>query len=171
MNSVKIVSRILFYITRVLSIAYFAMAALSVFALSTGLGLGFREDRKYFSVFYPFTTAPFLNGDYNLPYIVFYFLLPISLYGLFFLLVSNVFKVFFQPRLFTEYGIGRLKGFYLANLIIPGATILLTSIFTEVDNASIVFVALHFILGVFAFFLAAIFKQGVHLQNQQDLII
>jgi hypothetical protein len=154
-----------------LSIAYFAMAALSVFALSTGLGLGFREDRKYFSVFYPFTTAPFLNGDYNLPYIVFYFLLPISLYGLFFLLVSNVFKVFFQPRLFTEYGIGRLKGFYLANLIIPGATILLTSIFTEVDNASIVFVALHFILGVFAFFLAAIFKQGVHLQNQQDLII
>jgi hypothetical protein len=73
--------------------------------------------------------------------------------------------------LFTQYGIGRLKGFYLANLIIPGATILLTSFFTEVDDTSVIFIALHFILGVFAFFLAAIFRQGVHLQNQQDLII
>jgi hypothetical protein len=171
MNSVKIVSRILFYITRVLSFAYFFSALLSVFALTTGLGLGFSKEKKYFHVFYPFTKIPFLIGDYNIPYIVFTFLLPISLYGLFFLLVSNVFKVFFQPRLFTQYGIGRLKGFYLANLIIPGVTILLTSIFTEVDDAAVVFIALHFILGVFAFFLAAIFKQGVHLQNQSDLII
>jgi hypothetical protein len=171
MNSVKIISKTLFYLTRVLSIAYFSMALLSVFALSTGLGLGFKENRKYFHVYYPFTSAPFLNGDYNIPYIIFYFLLPISLYGLFFLLVSNVFKVFFQPRLFTQYGIERLKGFYLANLIIPGATLVLTSIFTDVDDSTVILVALHFILGVFAYFLAAIFKQGVHLQNQQDLII
>jgi hypothetical protein len=147
------------------------MALLSVFALTTGLGLGFSKEKKYFHVFYPFTTTHFLNGDYNLPYIVFTFLLPMSLYGLFFLLVSNVFKVFFQPRLFTQYGIGHLKGFYLANLIIPGAAILLTRFFTEVDDAAVVFIVLHFILGVFAFFLAAIFRQGVLLQNQQDLII
>ena len=30
---------------------------------------------------------------------------------------------------------------------------------------------IHFILGVFAYFLAAIFKQGLQLQKEQDLFI
>jgi hypothetical protein len=171
MNSAKAVSRILFYLTRFLSIAYFFISLLSIFALTSGLGIGFKEDGKYFQVYYPFTKTPFLNGDYNSTYIIFYFLLPITLYGLFFLLASNVFKVFFQPRLFTPNGVKHLKIFYLANLILPGLTLVLTSIFAEVDEAMEILVVVHFILGVFAYLLATIFKQGLHLQNQQDLII
>lgn len=170
-SSVKNVSKVLFYITRVLSFFYFAMAALSAIALSSGWGLGFSDNKKYFHVFYPFTSHPMLNGDYNSTYIIFYFLTPLTLYGLFFLLAGNVFKAFFQPRLFTQYGIKHLRRFYLGNLVVPGTVLLLQSIFAEVDEATEILVAVHFILGVFAYFLAAIFKQGLNLQNEQDLII
>lgn len=171
MTTAKVVSRILFYITRFLSILYFAMPALSILALTTGWGLNLRENDKYFQVYYPFTKSPFINGDYNYTYIIFFFLLPLLLYGLFFLLVSNVFKVFLQPKLFTDYGIKHLKRFYLANFIIPGSVIILMVIFAKVESIAIVFVVLHAILGVFAYLLAAIFRQGLNLQNQQDLII
>lgn len=172
MNNVKIVSKILFYITRFLALCYFAMTAYSIFALITKWSLTFKDGNKYFIVCYPFTEKPFLIGDYYMGYIIFDFLLPLGFYGLFFLLVSNVFKVFFQPKLFTEKSIRHLRRFYLANLIVPGITVLLSSIFSVIDDdLAVPLIVLHFILGVFAYFLAAIFKQGLHLQNEQDLII
>ena len=171
MRSVKAVSRVLCYSARILAVLYFVMAALSLLALTTGWGLNIREGGKYFQVYYPFTKIGFLNGDYNITYIIFFFLLPISLYGLFFLLLSNVFKVFFQPRLFTSYSVKHLRLFYQANCIIPGLVVFLSSFFERVETESIVMVVLHFTLGVFAWFFAAIFKQGVQLQNEQDLYI
>jgi len=48
---------------------------------------------------------------------------------------------------------------------------LFTSFFTAVDDSLIMLTTIHFILGVFAYFLAAIFRQGLNLQHQQDLII
>ncbi len=171
MNTVKIVSRILFYIARFLSIVYFLMAALSLLALTTTWGLNIKEGGKYFQVYYPFTNTPFLNGDYNLPYILLEFLLPISLYGLFFLLLSNVFKVFFQTKLFTESGIKHLRRFYLGNFLVPGIMVLLVSFIDNPESDVIVIIVLHAIIGIFAYFLAAIFKQGLNLQTQQDLYI
>lgn len=171
MTGTKLFARILFFVTRFLAFLYFALTLISFIALTTGWGLGIKDEGKHFVVFYPFTTKPLMLGEYNLPYIIFYFLSVIGLYGLFFLLVSNVFKVFYQPKLFTAFGVRHLKRFYLANFIIPGALVLVTSFFTEVDDSSEILVALHFILGVFAFFLATIFKQGLNLQNEQDLFI
>ncbi len=172
MNSVKIISKVLFYFTRFLAILYFAMPAYSLFTFLTKWGLNIVREGKYFEVLFPFTQKPILLGDYNWAYMVFDFLAPLSLYGLFFLLASNVFKVFFQPKLFTEFGIKHLKRFYIANLTLPALMILTASVFTEIESeiCSILFV-LHTILGVFAYFLAAIFKQGVNLQKEQDLII
>ncbi|WP_337044987.1 DUF2975 domain-containing protein [Emticicia sp. 17c] len=106
-----------------------------------------------------------------MPYIVFDFLSPLGLYGLFFLLSSNVFKVFFQPKLFSQWGVRQLQLFYVANLCLPALTIMLASIFSLVDDIAIILIVLHFILGVFAYFLSAIFKQGLKLQNEQDLFI
>lgn len=171
MNSVKIISKILFYVTRFLAILYFAMSLHSIISLSTKWSLNIKDNGKYFQVCFPFTNKPFLNGEYYTEYIVFYFLVPISLYGLFFLLVSNVFKVFFQPKLFTEYGVKQLKLFYLGNLILPSLTALITSIFTKVEDPTEILILLHFILGIFAYFLAAIFRQGLNLQKEQDLFI
>lgn len=171
MNNVKIVSKILFWFTRLLAIGYFAMASHAAIALLSGWSLKIREGGKYFQVTFPFSQTPFLNGDNNLPYIIFEFLMPLSLYGLFFLWLSNVFKVFFQPKLFTENGIMHLKRFYLGNLFVPGIMVLVVSMIDDPENDAIVVTVLHSIIGVFAYFLAAIFKQGLNLQNEQDLII
>ena len=171
MKTTHIVSKILFYITRFLAIVYFSLSFYSLLTLSTGWFLNFKDNGKYFQICYPFTYHPLMLGDYNVPYIIFDFLSPLSLYGLFFLLISNVFKVFFQPKLFTENGIKHLKRFYLANLFLPGIIIFISSIFVSLDNEISIFIVLHFMLGVFAYFLAAIFKQGLNLQNEQDLFI
>ena len=171
MKTTHIVSRILFYFTRFLSIVYFFLAFYSVFTLTTGLFLTFKENGKYFQVCYPFTSKPMMLGDYNLPYILFDFLAPLSLYGLFFLLSSNVFKVFFQPKLFTQNSVVHLKRFYLSNLFIPSIVILFAFFFVSLDNEVVLFIILHGMLGAFAYFLAAIFEQGLNLQNEQDLFI
>lgn len=171
MNNVKLVSKILFYLTFFISFSYYMMAAHSAIALLTGWSLKFKDNGKFFQVCFPFTKTPVLNGDNNLPYIFLEFLIPLSLYGLFFSLLANVFKVFFQPRLFTELGIKHLKRFYLGNFIVPGIMVLLVSFIDNPDSDGIAVIVLHAIIGVFAYFLAAIFKQGVNLQNQQDLFI
>lgn len=172
MQNVKTISKILFYITRFLAILYFSISVHSMIALITKWSLKLKDNGKYFQICYPFTQKPFLVGDNNLGYMIFNFLLPMSLYGLFFLLVSNVFKVFFQPKLFTVIGVKHLRLFYLANLILPSLTVLLASIFTnKVEDPAEVLIMIHFILGIFAYFLAAIFKQGLKLQNEQDLYI
>lgn len=171
MKSVKTFATLLFYIARILCILYFTMAALSLLALTTGWGLHIKEGGKYFQVYYPFTGIAFLNGDYNITYIILFFLLPISLYGVFFLLLSNVFKVFFQPKLFTNNSVKHLRVFYLVNCIVPGVVLLISSVFAPVEGEAVAMVVLHFTLGVFAYFFAAIFKQGVQLQNEQDLYI
>jgi len=171
MKTTHIVSRILFYFTRFLAIVYFFLTAYSVFTLVTGLFLTFKDNGKYFQVCYPFTSHPLMLGDYNLSYILFDFLAPLSLYGLFFLLSSNVFKVFFQPKLFTQNGVVHLKRFYISNLLIPSIVIFFAFFFVPLDNEVALFIILHGMLGAFAYFLAAIFKQGLNLQNEQDLFI
>lgn len=171
MDAVKILSKILFYLARLLAAIYLGSAFHSMIALATGWSLVYRENAKFFSVCFPFTQTPFLTGDNNFAYMVFGFLVPMSLYGVFFLLLSNVFKVFFQARLFTENHIKHLRWFYLANLILPTVVTLLSRIFSEVDEIAGVLIGLHFLIGIFTYFLAAIFKQGVHLQNEQDLIV
>ncbi len=170
MNTAKYISKMLLVITRILAAAYLLTALYSGLCLLTGWSLIFRDNGKYFSVLYPFTNQPFLNGDHNLPYILFDFMLPLSLYGIFFLLAGNVFKIFTRDKLFTLHGIKQLKWFYRSNLIIPPLVFLLISVFSEVDEG-IILAVLHIFLGVFAYFLAAIFKQGLNLQNEQDLII
>lgn len=171
MKTTHIVSKTLFYLTRFLAVIYFFLAAYSVFTLLTGLFLTFKDNGKYFQVCYPFTKQPLMLGDHNIPYIVFDFLAPLSLYGFFFLLSSNVFRVFFQPKLFTPNGVSHLRRFYLANLLIPSIVIFIAFFFVSLDNEVWMFIILHGMLGAFAYFLAAIFRQGLNLQNEQDLFI
>jgi hypothetical protein len=170
MNTAKHLSKVLLVITRILAAAYLFTAFYAAFCLLTGWSLIFKEDETYFSILYPFTQTPFLNGHNNLPYILLDFISPLGLYGLFFLLAGNVFKIFTREKLFTLHGIRQLKRFYMCNLIIPPVMFLLIFVFDEVDEG-IILAVLHIFLGVFAYLLAAIFKQGVNLQNEQDLII
>jgi positive regulator of sigma E activity len=172
MKNVKITSTILFYITRIVAILYLATTFYSLLTLLTEWSVITSENGKYFSICFPFTEKHFLNGENNWAYKIFNFLIPIGFYGIFFLLLSNVFNAFRKPKLFTKYGVNQLRNFYLANITLPFLEIVLASIFAGKIEEGLEFVAvIHFFLGVFAYFMAAIFKQGLQIQNEQDLFI
>ena len=171
MQTAKLVSKLLFYFTRILATIYFGITLYSAICILINWSIGYYGEGKYFHIFYPFTEKTLMNVDNNVPYIIFEFLMPLTLYGLFFLLGSNVFKVFHQPKLFTWNGIKQLQYFYLANWILPIIAIILAEIFAEVESLAYALVLIHFILGIFIYFLSAIFKQGLNLQNEQDLFI
>lgn len=172
MKNVKLISTILYYVTRIAAILYGFITVYSLISLLTGWSYFTLEGGKNFVICYPFTDVRFLLGENNWGYKIFNFLVPIGLYGAFFLLLSNVLDVFKQPKLFTEYGVKQLKWFYLANIFAPSFTIFLASIFAgDIEEGLGWVVVIHFFLGIFAYFLCAIFKQGVNLQNEQDLYI
>ncbi|WP_160136661.1 DUF2975 domain-containing protein [Chryseobacterium sp. c4a] len=172
MNQTKIISRILFYICTLLSAGYLIIVLYSLFCLATGFSVvPYGNSRQYLHINYPFTEQPFLNIEDNYPYIIFSFLLVLTFYGVFFLLSAKVFKVFFQPKLFTKEHILQLKRFYLYNIFMPLPLVIIASFFVEVESMIWGLVFIHFMLGIFCLFLANIFKQGLHLQNEQDLFI
>ena len=111
MKNVKITSTILFYITRIVAILYLATTFYSLLTLLTEWSVITSENGKYFSICFPFTEKHFLNGENNWAYKIFNFLIPIGFYGIFFLLLSNVFNAFRKPKLFTKYGVNQLRNF------------------------------------------------------------
>jgi hypothetical protein len=58
----------------------------------------------------------------------------------------------------------------MVNVIVPVVIMLLLLIFKQEVEDIVRITFLHLIIGVFAFFMAAIFKQGLVLQEEQDLI-
>lgn len=172
MKTVRVISKVLLAITRLIALGYFFSFLLSAIALSTGWSLKLVKDKaERFVILYPFTDSRFLLGDYESGYI-FMFLLILGSYAFFFWTLGNVFKVFNQVKLFTQKGIGYLKWFYISNLTVPLAATILISVVYEVESpVAEGLIVLHALLGVFTYFIAAIFKQGVSLQNEQDLII
>jgi hypothetical protein len=170
MKTVRFVSKVLLAISRVLAAGYLLSFILSLVALSTGWSLNLVEHNSRFEICYPFTRLPFLLGEYNSGYIIM-FLLLLGLYTLFFFLVSKVFTVFTQSKLFTAYGIRQLKVFYLGNLILPLLSAVLVSVVYKIESPVEILVILHMLLGVFTYFMAAIFQEGYNLQSEHDLIL
>ncbi|HBV16763.1 DUF2975 domain-containing protein [Chryseobacterium carnipullorum] len=171
MNQTKIISRILYYLCIVLSAGYLITLVYSIICLATGFAVTPYKNDQYLHINYPFTEQPFLNIEHHYPYIIFSFLLVLLSYGIFFWLSALVFKVFFQSKLFTKENILQLKSFYLYNIFIPLPIVVVASFFVEVESIIWGLVFIHFMLGIFCLFLANIFKQGLHLQNEQDLFI
>lgn len=170
MNIVRFIARILSVVSRIAAVGYLLSFLLSAVSLYTGWSLNLIDNGRRFEIDYPFTHIPYLLGEYNNGYIIM-FLLLLGLYALFFLLVGNVFHVFTQTKLFTAYGIRQLRIFYLGNLVIPALAMLLISIVYDVESPLQILVILHMLLGVFSYFMAAIFKEGYHLQSEHDLIL
>lgn len=171
MAQTKIISKILYSICLVLSAGYLLTLMYSVFCLVTGYAVTPYDGNRYLHINYPFTERPFLNVDNDFGYIAFSFLLILAGYGIFFWLSAGVFRVFFQPKLFTRANIGQLKVFYIYNVFFPLPLAILASFFVEVEAMIWGLVFTHFMLGIFCLFLSNIFAQGVNLQNEQDLFI
>lgn len=171
MKPVRIVSKVLFYLARTLAFIYLAIfvyASISAFGKTSYFQSV--ENSTRFEIYYPFTNTPFLLGYNTLGYIN-TMLMVFGLYALFFYLLSNVFATFSQAKLFTQKGLRHLKQFYIGNFTLPLLALLIASIISEVEGAAEALVALHILLGVFAYFIAAIFQQGLKLQHEQDLFI
>ncbi|MCD8739304.1 DUF2975 domain-containing protein [Mucilaginibacter roseus] len=170
MKTVRLIAKVLSAISKILATGYFLSFLLSIIAFTTGWNLNVIEHNTRFEICYPFTQTPFLLGEYSAGYMLM-FLLLLGLYSLFFLLVGRVFGVFTQARLFTAHGIRQLKMFYLGNLVLPVVAIVVVSLFYNVDSPAEILVVLHMLLGVFTYFMAAIFREGYNLQCENDLIL
>ena len=170
MKSVRILSKLLFFLSRVLAAGYLLSMVLVALALATGWSLRVTEEGRRFAVLFPFTNQGFLLGDFSAGFI-FEMLLLLGLYGLFFWLLGNVFLTFTRAKLFTDSSVAHLRRFYLGNWVLPGLAVLVLALVSGYEDVAPGFVILHGLLGVFTYFLAAIFQQGLHLQREQDLII
>ena len=170
MKTVRLISGILRYASRITAWGYLLTFLYASASLATGWCLHLTEQQQRFVICYPFTVQPFLLGEYQSGYILM-FLLLLGLYALFFFLVGNVFRVFTKIRLFTPFGVNQLRRFYVANLVLPLCAAMVVFPFYTLDSTVPILITLHAILGIFTYFMAAIFRQGLALQDEQDLII
>ncbi|KGL62763.1 DUF2975 domain-containing protein [Polaribacter sp. Hel1_85] len=171
MKQTKIISIILHYICYSIAAIYLVSFVFSTFSLLTEYGIEPYKDNQRLHLNYPFTNEALFNIENNLPYIIFSFLLPLLVYGIFFLLAARLFKVFFQPKLFTLKNVSELKRFYLFNIFVPLPIVIFSSFFVVIESFIWALVFIHFILGIFSLFFANIFKRGLQLQDEQDLYI
>ena len=171
MTHVKITAKVLFYLSRIMTLIYLTVFLYALISLEIFPGSVSTHDAgRQFIIHFPSTRIPFLLGFYNPVYIWIEFLPIFILYALFFLLLSYVFNVFTQDRLFTYKGYQYLRLFYLANMIIPLMMLILTELFSEANFDAWAIVGLYMLLSVFIFFMSAIFKQALVIQDEQDLI-
>jgi drug/metabolite transporter (DMT)-like permease len=92
-------------------------------------------------------------------------------YGVFLVLLVGVFKTFKQQRLFTALGVRNLTRFYLANFLLPIVALIILLVLGESISDMLIIGFLHVVLGIFIYFMTAIFRQGLELQNEQDLTL
>jgi hypothetical protein len=171
MKLVRIIAAIGLYLTRIISIGYVITALYVLCSVILKLPSFRVLENKRFAIDYPFTSKHFLLGSENTATYIFEMIAVIIFYGVFFWLLSNVFKTFRQQKLFTTQGVKHLKWFYAFNLFICPVLFTILSFYSMEDYPYVPMIIAHVILGIFAVFLAAIFEQGLKLQNDQDLYI
>jgi hypothetical protein len=163
MKTVRLTARILSILMRIVALVYLAFAAYPALGLflqwigapSAASFIRLADAGTRFEVLAPFTGETFLLGFYNGWYIAKMLTLMAS-YGIFFWLLSNVFHTFKQEPLFTKQAVERLTAFTVANVLIPFSVA--WGIFRNDGDAAVVIIALHLILGVFSYFMTAIFQ-------------
>jgi len=174
MKTVRFLSNILCWLSRIMSlilllIVLYAAIVLMLHAMNPTGVYPITVDNGTFKIFYPFSHTTFLLGDYTIEYL-FSYLLTLSFYGIFLWLLSNVFQSFTQQKIFTRIGALRLSRFYIINFIVPALFIAMVLVLGQSIVDMLRIIMLHLVIGIFAFFMAAIFKQGLELQDEQDLI-
>ncbi|HCL06043.1 MAG TPA: DUF2975 domain-containing protein [Chitinophagaceae bacterium] len=171
MGHTKIIAKFLSILSHLLGVINLILVLYCLGCLVTGFNTSPYGEGKYLHINYPFSDNPFMNIDNNIPYIVFSFLLPLSLYAVFFWLLGGLFGVFSTAKLFTPDNLGYLKRFYLFNGFAPILSVLIGCLFVEIEMGIWLLLVLHLVLAIFSWFIAQIFKQGLQLQHEQDLFI
>ncbi len=171
MQQVRFISSFLYWLSRILAIPYLLTAAYIVLAaIAGGKLLQPIDNGRRFRINFPFTEQPFLLGDSPSFWYLFEMIAFIGLYGIFFWLLGNVFRLFRQEKLFTEKGVKTLRIFYLLNLLVPLPFLIAHIVLRYEVETLVILTVLHAVVGVFAYFMAVIFSRGLQLQTEQDLI-
>lgn len=164
----KSVSAILFYSARLITIGYTIFILFVIISLITHNFV--ITDNNDMEMQIPFSTAV-IKGDFTsmtliamLGFLIFY--------GVFFFMLSLIFKTFSAEKLFTEKAIKHLKWFTILNLVLPFvypiSAIILKNRISMDDLAPGL---LHIGLGIFAWFIVAIFRLGFTIQEENELTI
>ncbi len=164
----KSVSTLLFYVSTISFWGYFIFTIILSILLITNQFT--QENGDYFQVSIPFTGSVIkgINHPLTLLAIIAFFLF----YSAFFYLLTQLFKTFKAEKLFTENAIVFLKRFTILNLIVPLLYLIIGAIATHhISTDDLISGLLHVFLGIFAAFIAAIFKLGYRLQEENDLTI
>lgn len=171
MRSVKIISSVLYYLFKFVAIGYLATAFYTLVNCIFQAPFFEKIENNRFAINFPFSSKHFLLGSEFTTEYVAEMVLGITLYGVFFLVLSGVFNAFKQQKMFTHFGIKNLKQFYIFNLFVYPVSVIIWSVITVEDFPFLAMIIAHLIMGLFVFFMNAIFEQGVKLQNEQDLFI
>jgi len=171
MKQVRLLASGLFYFTRIIALAYLATALHCIlsFVFRTAY-IGEINGQVRFKIFFPFTQTPFLLGDEYSFFYIFELIAFMTLYGIFFWTLGNIFKTFRAEKLLTPLGVKRLKVFYILNFSVPVLFLIMHLALSYEVSTLIILTGLHAVVGVFAYFMAAIFRQGLKLQTEHDLI-
>lgn len=171
MKSVKIIASVLYYVFKIIAFGYLITAFYTFVNCIFEAPFFEKLENNRFAINYPFSSKHFLLGsEFSTEYIS-EMVIGIGLYGVFFYLLSGVFNAFRQEKLFTHFGIRNLKHFYIFNLIAYPILAIVWSVISVEDFPFFAMIMSHLIMGLFIFFMNAIFEQGVKLQNEQDLFI
>jgi len=168
MFGLKSLSVYLFYISRIASIA---IGLLLLFILVSFLTGNFELTDNQFEIKIPFVET-YIKGFYELR-IITTITLTLIFYILFFYFLSIIFKTFKAESLFTRTAIRQLNNFALFNIIgSPIAFILIHVLIMKHTNfRDLPTYLLHILLGIFVFFIVAVFKKGFKVQTENDLTI
>lgn len=174
MHTARSIAGVLYFLSRIAAWLFtavlvytFTVLVLSVTGLVHSLPIEITKAGS-FTIFYPFTKTPFLLGDYTTDFMV-SSLSFIAFYTLFVWFLGDVFHAFRQPKLFTPKGVSQLSRFYITNLALPVLFLLLVGLFGQELSDMLRIGFLHIVIGIFAYFMASIFRQGLVLQEEQDL--
>lgn len=171
MKSVKIIASVLHYAFKIIAFGYVVTAFYTLISCILQTSSFEQLEGNRFAINFPFSSKHFLLGsEFTVEYVS-EMVLGITLYGVFFWVLSGVFNAFKQEKLFTHFGIKKLKQFYIFNLFIYPICTIIWSFITVEDFPFLGMIVAHLIMGLFIFFMSAIFQQGVKLQNEQDLFI
>ncbi|AXT57025.1 DUF2975 domain-containing protein [Aquimarina sp. MMG015] len=164
----KSLSTVLFYSTRLIMMGYGAFLLFLIVSLVSNNFIITESDEL--QIYIPFTTSMIKGGYNTITFIgVFCFLI---LYSAFFLVLSLIFKTFSAEKLFTEEAIKYLRWFTILNLILPIAYVIIGILISnKIVFNDITPGLLHLGLGIFAAFIATIFKLGFTLQEENELTI
>ena len=169
MKNVRAISKVLFLLCRGYGALMLLVAVYTagVLWIGDGTDLLVRLPGGRFTISYPFSHTAFLIGDFGLSSVSIMLSVLVG-YGVFALLLGNVFKVFRNEKLFTAEGVRALALFYRVNFVVPVGALLIAALAGLEIKDFLVLTVLHGIIGIFAWFMANIFKQGVALQDEQD---